>query len=519
MWGCVSAAAVAQETHHVPTVVPFSAADTQEFDETVVPITELSVRVTYLHTEMDAKFGTGFCLDPACRFIGTNYHLAAAAQPHKIKGQRVIQRYLASGPDDDGATVKYALGVKMKYTLSRDLAIFELLRPLRRHHGVGFSLAELQVGQRVDIYAYPKESINPVRKLLRFTGSFKGDTTTGLLAFDYKLSDGKPIRGGASGGIVVDARTHQIVGILNEVSSSGEAIAAAVPIRALADFVRNVQPFLAEKIFPSADKNSLGADRIAPFSEDIYPEFIPPASDVFQHRPEEPYEVTKLRTKAQNVAYGMRNLIAVQRLAWGSGNEEPTVQAAYEVRIIDGDQLFREYPGGKKELEDIPFPALKDVIVPGGEWSELPELVGTELRLKVRQAAEVIVNERKIKVFQYYGSVEDGVCLFRSVLDLMLFKITKSYTVSCHGEVWTDEDTNIIRMSKHYKFPGKAEDYHVVVTYGWLKRADEPIRLIPLTISSQSVNKKRTLWCRGQFTDYQVFTSRVRITADDRGSH
>ena len=45
-----------------------------------------------------AAFGTGFCLDPACHFIATNYHVAVTTQGHKVKREKIIQRYLATGP-------------------------------------------------------------------------------------------------------------------------------------------------------------------------------------------------------------------------------------------------------------------------------------------------------------------------------------------------------------------------------------------------------------------------------------
>jgi hypothetical protein len=175
----------------------------QDFSETVLPITELKV----FGLGVQAKFGTGFCLDPECRFIGTNYHAAMLAKPRKIKGEKVIQRYLATGPDDEDATVNDVHSVgPMKYTLARDLAIFELRHPLPNRRGVAFRLDELQTGQKVDIYAYPLEGINPVRSLRQFHGTFKGETTTGLLAFDYSLSGNGAIRPGASGGIVVDTK-------------------------------------------------------------------------------------------------------------------------------------------------------------------------------------------------------------------------------------------------------------------------------------------------------------------------
>jgi len=127
----------------------------------------------------------------------------------------------------------------------------------------------------------------------------------------------------------------------------------------------------------------------------------PPPTDVLQHRPEEPAEVTVLRSKAQLLADSMRNFIAVQTFAWGSGDKSPAAVSAYEVRVLDGYQRFRKYPNGKKELQDVPLPPLNTVMASGGEWSELPQMVGTELRLKIHQAADVVVNERRMKVFQY----------------------------------------------------------------------------------------------------------------------
>lgn len=57
------------------------------------------------------------------------------------------------------------------------------------------------------------------------------------------------------------------------------------------------------------------------------------------------------------------------------------------MRVVDGYQRFREYPDGKKELQDGPLPYLNKAISPSGEWSELPQMVGTELKLEIRQAA------------------------------------------------------------------------------------------------------------------------------------
>src|SRR6202158_1084859 len=189
---CLSPSAWAQEAfpNPLPVVFPTTVVQAHDFNKTVLPITELKL----LGLGIEAKFGTGFCLDPECRFIGTNYHVAMMVRPRKIKGGKVIQRYLATGPDDEGATVNDGPSESpMKYTLGRDLAIFELRHSLPQHHGIAFSLDDLQVGQEIDIYAYPKETSNPIRSLRQFHGTFKGLTTTGLLAFDYSLSADKAI--------------------------------------------------------------------------------------------------------------------------------------------------------------------------------------------------------------------------------------------------------------------------------------------------------------------------------------
>src|ERR1700687_5985357 len=385
---CLSPNAPAQEVFPSPSTIPSSSnvEHTQDVSEIVVPITTVkttpSVKLGVMgklgpKLDIDANFGTGFCLDTACRFIVTNYHVAMATRADKIKREKIIQRYLATGPHDEGATANFLPNVGvLPYAKKRDLAIFELRRSLPHYHGLAFSLDELQVGQEVDIYGYPKGIINPFRKLARFSAKFKGPTTSGLLAFDYQLSADQPIRiAGASGGIVVDRKTEEIVAIL---SGTNETTAVAVPIQTLVKFVTKVQPFLAQRIFPATKQ-------IPPVSADIYPKFVPPGSDGLQHRPEEPYEVGVLRQRGQFLADSIRNFIAVQSYAWGTGDKEPDVEAAYEVRVIDGVQQFRSFPDGKKDLDEIPWPHRRAWVNPADEWSKLPKMVGTDSRLKVHQ--------------------------------------------------------------------------------------------------------------------------------------
>ena len=482
------------------------------FDKTVVPISNLKLGRMDIRLALKRKSATGFCLDPTCRFVVTNYHVANFVMPKKIKGERVLHQYLATGPNDDAATMNYGSYLKpTKYTIGRDLAILELRHPLYHYHGVGFSLAELTIGQEVDIYVCRNaDVIKPSDKVVKFHGSYKGVMITGLLAFDYSLSEGKAIMPGASGGIVVDTASQQIVGVLNALAKNGEAIAVAVPASSLADFVSKIEPALAATLFPS-DKGA-----ISPMSADLYPKFLPAIGPhTLERRPDEPENVKVLRRKAQTLVDSMWNFIAVETFEWGKKNHLPAVVSAYEVRMIDGRQQFRLYPDGKKQFNDLPFPPLESTFVSGGEWSELPEMVGKDLNLKINQAADAIIETKRIKVFQYHADVEDQVCSWGTIDDFVLFETRKEATVACYGEVWTDQDMNILRISLHYELLGHWKDYMSVVTYGWLNQGDEVPQLIPMTMSAQVVNGKTMLWCRGRFINYKVFGTDVKMTRID----
>src|SRR2546422_5544949 len=310
--------AAAQKVFSSPSTIPPSSTveHTQDFSEIVVPITSVKMTPSVKlgisgklgpKLDIDANFGAGFCLDATCRFVATNYHVAMTTRAGKVKRKKITRRYFATGPDDEGATANYLPnGGVLPYAQKRDLAIFELRGSLPHHHGLTFSLDELQVGQEVDIYGYPKGIINPIRKLTRFPVTFKAPTTSGLLAFDYKLSADKPVRiGGQAAALSLTGKPKRLVGIL---SGTTEAMALAVPVQSLVDFVSKVQPFLAQRIFTTTkDVSPVSADLYPKFvpPPDHYPKFVPRRADGLQHRPEEPYEVSVLRKKAQLLADSM----------------------------------------------------------------------------------------------------------------------------------------------------------------------------------------------------------------------
>jgi Trypsin-like peptidase domain len=520
---CTSSFALAQKIDPIAVAVSNTRTEEldQNFSEVVVPITSMrispSLKVSLTGKigpalDVDAGFGTGFCLDPACSFIATNYHVAITTAAKKIEGEKVVQRYLATGPQDDAATPNFIpnFGVGA-FATKRDLAILKLQRALPHHHGLNFSADELKIGQQVDIYGYPKGIINPFRRLTRFPAVFQGSTESDLLAFDYELPSDKSLRvAGSSGGIVVDRQTAKIVGIL---CGTTETTAVAVPVETLVEFLTKVQPFLAHQIFPAVKQ-------ISPLAADIYPKFEPIHFEELRHRPDESFEITQLRQKAQFLADGIRNFIAVQGYAWGSGNDTSDVEAAYEVRVVDGAQTFRSYPDGKQEFKEPLLPRRNAWVIPGDEWSQLPKMVGTELKLRIRQAPDVFVNERRVKVFQYYAGVEDDLCQFEPVQDFGFFARSRIVSVECYGEVWTDEQWNIIRMSKRFDLSKGSKAYrgwqncYVVLTYNWLKRPNELSRLVPLTIYTEARDNKHVYWCRGTFTDYRIFSVGVRLALD-----
>ncbi len=472
----------------------------QEFvpEHVVFPITDFKPDIKHL-APISMKFGTGFCLDPDCRFVGTNYHVAKVMGKYvRIKGVFSAHRYLDSDPDDAGAEdMNLGWGGSLKYTPAHDLAIYEMRHPVKNFHGIGFDGNDLENGAEVDIYAYPF-NWSPKRGLVHWHGKFIGETQQGLLAFSYE--EGR-VRGGASGGIVVDSNTKKIVGILNEIGEGKDRIALAVPVKELSGFVTRAQPYLQATLFPKTVF-------VSPVAADLYPRYVWARAEGLSQRPAEPPEVVKLRRAAQHLADSMRHFTATETFAWGRDNPEPEVTDAYETLILDGAQRWRRQ-GNKKFYDNVPFPPLNGSIVSGDQWSALPRMVGTELNLKIHQAPDAIVGGRTVHVFQYAANVEDSVCLFRSVMSYGFFQRSTTKFYDCHGEVWTDESGIILRISQALDLSGPWYRWWGVMTYGWLEK-DGTQYLVPVTITTQAEHNQ-TYWCRGLFTDYQMFGVRTRL--------
>jgi hypothetical protein len=473
----------------------------QEFvpEKVVFPITDFKPDVKRL-TPFSMKFGTGFCLDENCRFVGTNYHVAdIMGKSVRIKGVSSAVRYVDSGPDDVGAQNITVGGVdSLKYTPAHDLAIYEMHHPIKGFHGIGFDADVLEGSFEADIYAYPLEW-KPKRGLFHWHGKFLGPTPEGLLAFSYE--EGR-VRSGGSGGIIVASETKKIVGILCGFPAGKDRVVLAVPVKELADFVARAQPFLQASLFPKTVF-------VSPVGPDLYPPYVWTDADDSPDNYVQRYEESKLRSTARHLADSMHNFVASQTFAWGHDNREPEWTDAYETLVVDGWQRWR-HPGKRKFSDQIPFPPTSDWLLPGPMWLEFPDRIGTEKRLKIHKAPDAFVGGRNINVFQYAAKAADKVCYFEYYM--ILFRKIKSY--DCHGEVWLDESGIILRISQTLELTGPDYNYWAVMTYGW-QEIDGTQRLVPVSMATQVANRN-IAWCRGLFTDYHMFDVSSHIVLPDQ---
>jgi hypothetical protein len=485
----------------------------QEFlpGQVVFPITDFTPDITYIapfHAftgPMFLRFGTGFCLDHECRFVGTTYHVAQGmGDTVLIKRALSAHRYLDSSPNDSGAedmhfaggSFPFMIQGSMRFNPAHDLAIYEMRHPLKKFHGIGFETDDLENDAEVDIYGYPF-NWNPKRGLVCWHGKFIGKTQKGQLVFSYEEGQ---IRAGSSGGIVVDSKTKKIVGVLSGVAEDNQRVAYAVSIKELSEFVARVQPYLQTKLFPEAVY-------VSPMARDLYPPYIWPREG-FADRVQEPPAVMKLRETSQHLADSMRNFAATETFSWGHDNREPDLTEAYDTLVLDGWQRWRRPRDGKWFYDKSPVPRfwVNPSIGTGDLWIRLPRMVGTELNIKIHQAPDAFVGGHTIHVFQYAANAEDEVCRVFWV-GWLFPDTTKSY--DCHGEVWTDASGTILRISEAIDTSGPLYHDWGVMKYGWLEK-DGTKYLLPVTFAMQAEDRK-IYWCRSLFTDYKLFNAKARL--------
>ena len=453
------------------------------------------------------EYGTAACLDAQCRYLLSNAHVAVVASPQSIHGDPVVQKFLATGPADEGAVMNSDGVGARSYNPSRDIAIYELLKPMKGFEGIPFSLEPLVTGDEVDIIAFPGRIIgaaNFSRKLTTWHGSFINEDQNGCLAFRYTLSEtGGKIRPGSSGGIVV--RNGKIVGILRGISRTG-LIAEAVPVSSLEVFLAKVNPYLHAQLFPQATV-------VSPVSVNAFPSWDAPESTpgVLERRTAEPGDVQVVRAKAQALYDSMKYLMTRQTFAWSEGGT-PQMQAAYDLKVRDGLELFSI---GDHEYTHIPEPMINTFFVPSPLWLNAPRYASTDWSLHIRHAGRTTVNEKSIDVYQWQAlGRESKICQWEEKASFPLFERDKIYDVSCYGEVWLSPDGDIMRISETYVMPqAHFAVYEAVVVYGRVV-LDGESHLVPTTISARArLGKSRLLYCDSIFSDYKLWGSHVRLVA------
>jgi hypothetical protein len=111
--------------------------------------------------------------------------------------------------------------------------------------------------------------------------------------------------------------------------------------------------------------------------------------------------------------------------------------------------------------------------------------------------------------------LEDRACEFRSITDYIVWQREWVGTVKCRGEVWTDENFNILRITQDDDLPASKTRWHklhVAVIYGRLEEAAKEPRLLPTNVVLRAeFSDGKTYWCKGAFTNYRMFTSSIKL--------
>jgi hypothetical protein len=131
--------------------------------------------------------------------------------------------------------------------------------------------------------------------------------------------------------------------------------------------------------------------------------------------------------------------------------------------------------------------------------------------LRIVFAGEVDADAHHFKIFQYQADAEDGICGFDHIVDFGFAEFHRPKVLPCYGEVWTDEDMHILRISQHLELTGRWHNWKEVVTFGWVDTTIGSSRLLPVTISAQAQYRNTIHWCNGRFMNYHTFSATSRI--------
>jgi hypothetical protein len=477
--------------------------------------------------------GTGYCLGPQnCEFILTNYHVAEGlGAPVKINGVKVLQTFEATSPQDkDAAWVKSALGFSLKFVPVRDVAIFRMQRALKGMHQIDFSPRKLKQGDEVRIYGHTGGGP------LRMAGAeYFAEANDGMLYFRVNSEDRKILAAGSSGSLVVD-ESNQAVGLMQGFANGN--LAAVIPVWSIAAFVKHVLPneyskifsgFRADEPYRPSDETLVPVDLVAESAalaknggpeagaspSPVLPEdylwydldkagqVLPARTDSHYSlvRAVEPRNVQRLRANAEDLLDNAKDLTAIGTER-SFGGHSPEVSAQYLLRMVAGHQAFIQ---DGRESNKLPCPRETGMEV-GTEWSDLPQLIGNNLRLTIEQIDDLpLPGWGIVKVFRYGGTAEDKVREIQYCNDYGFgIHSRASIAVAVRGEVWTDDALHILRITEELEGPPSKGWLNMRLSqlYGWLELPGGHRVLVPTN-----------LMVRAEFTrDRQVYSTLCRVT-------
>jgi len=437
---------------------------------------------------LETRSGTGWCVDAGCSLLATNYHVAKEGLPRKIGGAKVQGVFLASGPDDESAVwIMTTYGKWLRCNPLNDVALVALSHPLfPGKPALAFFAGNPIPGQELVVNGFPSGG-----KQEALTVKFL-HMVDGLL--EFSLPHEAPA--GLSGSMVTDQQ-GRIVGML---ALATDRSAFAVPVWSIADAIRKFRPALYGQMFPDGVPKppelqatmfsrellaTLGGSSPEPvlplgyLEEGLgqpFPTLVAPPMRLVTTR-QESTDVRELRRRAQGMIEQMANFKALQTLRLNTeGKSELTW--LHELYVDSGDLQFRTLDGGQP-LQAVPFPHRRRAVVPGGEWRELPQMVASQFKLRVQEIGDKDVGGKRLRVFGYQASIEDQVCEVRFRNSGVFWSRERQFPVACRGEVWTDDELNVLRISQELEFTaGNVQLLQLAVLYGWLGRDLVPVAMV-----------------------------------------
>jgi hypothetical protein len=454
------------------------------------------------------KFGTSWCADPGCSVLLTNYHVARAGMPTRVAGAKVDRVYLATGPDDrDAVWIATTYGRWMRFNPLRDVAVISLRRKLAPGMPApDFYGGPLSPGEELLVYGYPGGNFKYISA--KFVG-----VTDGML----ELAFPDAVSAGLSGGMVVDGH-GRIVGMMSLVA---EGKAFAVPLWSIADAIRKARPELYTVLFPGGvptppelqDSMALSPEMRATLGgvnpEPVLPlaslneglglpfERLPPKSQAWSSR-KEPLEIRIVRQRAQQMFASMEEFTALQTLQLTTEGK-PDLVWIHELYVAQGELVFRSLED-EQQLPAVAFPHRRRSVIPGAEWQELPRLIGTEAKLRLEEVGAREIGGKRVRVFRYQGRVEDGICRVRFRREQGLWSREREFAVGCHGEVWTNSDLSILRITRELEIADRVPMrlVQMAVLYGWVGHD-----LVPTEMSVRAEIAGHACSAEASFSNYK----------------